>query len=120
MLGMDFVQSIIGPHLCYLTYDDENSFLIIYVNEISYNHGHLRYVRKNTLDLSEKCFKIKRLGPALWILLLYVTQSPRYITLDQFQYIKEILHRYGVDNCNSASTPMAPSATLRLDDHTLP
>ncbi len=74
----------------------------------------------NVLDLLEERFKFKRLGPASWILSLHVTQSPHYIVLDQSQCIREILHRYGMDDCSPASTPIAESATLKLDNnHTL-
>ncbi|GJZ17141.1 retrovirus-related pol polyprotein from transposon TNT 1-94 [Tanacetum coccineum] len=57
-------------------------------------------------------FEMSMMGDMKFFLGLQIHQSPRGIFISQSQYTLEILKRYGMEECDSISTPMA---TARID-----
>lgn len=52
-----------------------------------------------------KSFRMKDIGPIQCCLGMRVTQSSRYIDLDQERYTRDILERFGMSNCKTIGTP---------------
>jgi hypothetical protein len=53
-------------------------------------------------------FKMVDAGAASWVLGIRVTNNPDcgYVTLDQTQYVHQVLERFGMTDCKPASTPL--------------
>ena len=64
-----------------------------------------------------KHFKLRDLGATNWLLAVQVNQDPsrRSISLSQSQYIKELLERFQMDDCNPVKTPLSPGLDLSDD-----
>ena len=58
-----------------------------------------------------KSFKMKDMGPAYWVLGIRVTRDREAgtISLDQTQYAKDVLKRYGMENAKPVPTPITNS-----------
>jgi hypothetical protein len=57
-------------------------------------------------------FDLTDLGELTKIFGIEITQTPDSITISQKQYIKSILCREGMENCNPVSTPLDPNIKL--------
>jgi hypothetical protein len=57
-------------------------------------------------------FKMKDLGEAKYALGIRISQSNQEITLDQEEYIDELLRRFNMKDCKGVSTPMVPNVKL--------
>ena len=59
-------------------------------------------------DFSSR-FKIEDLGPTAWILGYSIirNRSRGFLHLVQTQYLKDVLHEFGMSECTSVSTPMS-------------
>ncbi|GKC90404.1 retrovirus-related pol polyprotein from transposon TNT 1-94 [Tanacetum coccineum] len=64
------------------------------------------------VKLMKDNFEMSMMGDMKFFLGLQIHQSPRGIFISQSQYTLEILKRYGMEECDSISTPMA---TARID-----
>jgi len=61
-------------------------------------------------------YVLKDLGPVDHILRWKVLRTPESITISQPAYISQILHKFGMDNCKPASTPMASTLLSQTDN----
>ena len=50
---------------------------------------------------------------------LQIKQSSEGIFINQSKYIKEMLQRFGIENCKSSGIPMSPTCKLSKDEHGL-
>ncbi|GJW54874.1 retrotransposon protein, putative, ty1-copia subclass [Tanacetum coccineum] len=83
------------------------TFLILYVDEIIIMGNHIPSLQ-SVKDYLGKCFSIKDLGEAAFILgiKIYRDRSKRLIGLGQNAYMDKILKRYKMDNSKSGHIPM--------------
>jgi hypothetical protein len=67
-----------------------------------------------------KHFKMRDLGPTSWLLAVQVKQDPQNcsISLSQAQYVRELLERFRMDDCNAVKTPLTPGLDLSDDQPT--
>jgi hypothetical protein len=61
-------------------------------------------------------FEMSMLGELSFFLGLQIHQSERGIFISQSKYLKEILKKFGMENCAPVSTPMTTSCKLNKDD----
>jgi hypothetical protein len=88
--------------------------IVIYVDDLllfSNNRASLDKAKK----LLAKEFDMKDLSTAERYLGINITRDRkmRILKLDQSEYIKDILERYGMSDCNAISTPLDPSLPLQ-------
>ena len=84
-----------------------DDFLMFYKNE-----NELEKV-KNFLNNN---FNMKDLGIAKNCLGLRINQTSEFIELDQIQYINEILHRFGMQDCKPVGSPSDTNQKLTIKD----
>ncbi|GJW55587.1 retrotransposon protein, putative, ty1-copia subclass [Tanacetum coccineum] len=82
-------------------------FLILYVDDIILMGNHIPSLQE-VKDYLGKCFSMKHLGEAAFILgiKIYRDRSRRLIGLSQNAYLDKILKRYRMDNSKRGSIPM--------------
>jgi hypothetical protein len=61
-------------------------------------------------------FKMSLLGELSFFLGLLIRQSKQGVFISQTKYIREILKRFGMEDCKPVITPMQTSCKLRKDD----
>lgn len=97
----------------YSVKDGEMLILAIYVDDIlifSSNHE----LEKNLKDELQRNFKMKDMGAASSILGIRITRNEKFqqISIDQEAYIREILKRFKMTDCNAVSTPLDPNQRI--------
>jgi hypothetical protein len=61
-------------------------------------------------------FEMSLLGELSFFLGLQIRQSNQGIFISQTKYIREMLKRFGMEDCKSVITPMQTGCKLRKDD----
>lgn len=84
---------------------------MIYVDDILLISSSQNQIKRIIKYFSLK-FEVKNLGDAKYCLGLEFTRNKDGITITQKAYIKDVLEKFGILNCNSVSTPMDPSVDL--------
>nr|GEV59188.1 retrovirus-related Pol polyprotein from transposon TNT 1-94 [Tanacetum cinerariifolium] len=93
------------------------------VDDIIFGSTNLKYCTKFS-DLMVKRFEMSMMGEIKFFLGLQLNQFSNGIFLNQSKYILDILKRFGMENYDTAPTPMVKQAKLKLDlvgkpvDHT--
>jgi hypothetical protein len=64
----------------------------------------------------QKEFEMSLLGELSFFLGLQIRQSNQGIFISQTKYIREMLKRFGMEDCKLVVTPMQTSCKLRKDD----
>ncbi|GJY83065.1 putative RNA-directed DNA polymerase [Tanacetum coccineum] len=102
-----FTQNLDEPCVYQKASGSNVTFLILYVDDIIIMGNHIPSLQsvKNYL---EKCFSVKDLGEAAFILgiKIYRDRSKRLIGLSQNAYMDKILKRYKMDNSKRGHIPM--------------
>jgi hypothetical protein len=82
-----------------------------------------KYSSKRSLKLSQKFakdmkneFEMSLLGELSFFLGLQICQSNQVIFISQTKYIREMLKRFGMEDCKLVITPMQTSCKLSKDD----
>lgn len=94
-------------------YTDRHGDLIVtvYVDDILL-HGTQEKIDEMKIMLKNE-FKIKELGNVKRILSINISREKDYIKLDQSDYIKQILQKNGMENCNATKLPMTAGTQLK-------
>jgi hypothetical protein len=61
-------------------------------------------------------FEMSLIGGLSFFLGLHICQRNQGIFISQTNYIKEMLKRFGMEDCKLVTTPMQTSCKLRKDD----
>src|SRR5260221_12622424 len=101
--SIGYAQSGYDP--CLYARDSEN-FTVVYVDDLLLFAPKKQLVRAKS-ELAGR-YKMRDLGEAHWFLAMEITRDrvARTITIDQRQYIRKILSRFGLSNAQPMSTPM--------------
>lgn len=67
-------------------------------------------------EFLNKEFLMKDLGEAKSCLGIKITQGENYIEIDQIAYIREILNRFGMEDCKPVGTPRDINQKLSIND----
>lgn len=89
------------------------TFLVLYVDDILLFGNDIASL-KETKAYLEKCFSMKDLGEATYILgiKIYRDRKQRLIGLSQSTYIDKVLKRFKMEKCNGKLTPLAVGTIL--------
>ena len=119
LVRMDFTP-LDSDHCVYVRHHgDDVLYIVLYVDDLLLIGSSLAEVKQLKADLSAR-FEMKDLGEAEYVLGLQITRDRRRrtLSLSQADYIRRLLERYGMSQCNNAPTPIA--AGLRLSKHDCP
>jgi histone deacetylase 1/2 len=89
-------------------------YMLVYVDDIVIASSSSAAVDKLVHALSDT-FPIKDLGVLEYFLGLEASRNSGGMTLTQRKYALDLLHRVGMENCKSTSTPLAPTERLSRD-----
>ncbi|GJT28586.1 retrotransposon protein, putative, ty1-copia subclass [Tanacetum coccineum] len=102
-----FAQNLDEPHVYQKDSRSNVKFLILYVDDIIIMGNHTPSLQ-SVMSYLEKCFAIKELGGAAFILgiKIYQDRSKRLTGLSQSAYMDKILKRFRMDNSKRGYIPM--------------
>ena len=92
-------------------------YIVLYVDDLLIISSSLpRFVHLKS-KLSQ-LFEMTDMGEAHYILGLKITRnrSARQLSLSQQEYVRRVVERYGMTNCNPAATPLTAGTVLSKDD----
>ncbi|GJZ11397.1 retrovirus-related pol polyprotein from transposon TNT 1-94 [Tanacetum coccineum] len=111
-----FNKGTIDPTLFTRCFDDDILMVWVYVDDIMIGCTNPIYTQLFA-DLMKSRFEISMIGEMTFFLNLQVNQSPRGIFINQFNYMSEILTKYGMDKCDPIGTPTEQKDKLELDQN---
>ena len=96
---------------------NQNDMLIIqiYVDDIIFGSTN-ESLCQDFAKLMQGEFEMSMMGELTFFLGLQIKQSKEGISITQSKYTKELLKRFGMENCKPIGTPMSPSSKLDKDD----
>ena len=96
---------------------DKESMIIIevYVDDIIFGSDDDRLSQQFAKDM-QKEFEMSLLGELKFFLGLQISQQNNGIFISQSKYIKEMLKKFGMEDCKPVSTPMTIGCKLSKDD----
>jgi hypothetical protein len=89
--------------------------IVVYVDDIIFG-SNIELMSKKFAVAMQQEFEMSMLGELSFFLGLQIHQSERGIFISQSKYLKEILKKFGMENCALVSTPMTTSCKLNKDD----
>jgi len=97
--------------------DNYVMFIALYVDDLLIISSSLPRLVHLKSKLSQ-LFEMTDMGEAHYILGLKITRdrSERQLSLSQQEYVRRVVERYGMTNCNPASTPLTAGTVLSKDD----
>jgi hypothetical protein len=87
----------------------------IYVDDIVFGSTNDRLSHKFAKDMQNE-FEMSLLGELSFFLGLQICQRNQGIFISQTKYIREMLKRFGMEDCKPVTTPMQTSCKLRKYD----
>jgi hypothetical protein len=100
----------------YIKVSQGNTLLIeVYVDDIIFGSDDDRLSHKFTKDMQNE-FEMSLLGELSFFLGLQIRQRNQGIFISQTKYIREMLKRFGMEDCKPVITPMQTSCKLGKDD----
>jgi hypothetical protein len=100
----------------YIKVDRDNILIIeVYVDDIIFGSDDDRMSQKFSKDMQNE-FEMYLLGELNFFLGLQICQRDKGIFISQTKYIREMLKKFGMEDCKPVSTPMQTSCKLRKDD----
>jgi hypothetical protein len=86
-----------------------------YIDDIIFGSTDDRLSQKFAKDMQNE-FEMSLLGELSFFLGLQIRQRNQGIFISQTKYIREMLKRFGMEDCKPVTTPMQTSCKLRKDD----
>ena len=117
LVRMDFTP-LDSDHCVYVRRQgDDVLYIVLYVDDLLLIGSSLVEVKQLKVDLSAR-FEMTDLGEAEYVLGLQITRNRRARTLSlcQSDYIRRLLERYGMSQCNKAPTPLPTGLRLSKND----
>lgn len=102
--SLDFSKSAADPNLYFKVIENHPLILVLHVDDL-FLTGKEQLIAQCKRELTSK-FEMKDIGLMHYFLGLEVWQRLDEIFLYQGQYTVDILHRFGMLDCKSMSTPM--------------
>jgi hypothetical protein len=110
-----FVKGSVDNNL-YVKVSGGNILLIeVYVDDIIFGSDDDRVSQKFAKDMKNE-FEMSLLGKLSFFLGLQIHQTNQGIFISQTKYIREMLKRFGMEECKPVITPMQIGCKLRKDD----
>lgn len=110
----NFTQSKCEPCVYVKSNKDDLVILALYVDDFYVFYSQNSSIKRNLLNILESKFNVKNLGPLKSCLGINVSRDKvkGTLTLDQSEYIRKLLVRFGMENCKAAATPMEINCKL--------
>jgi hypothetical protein len=100
----------------YIKVSQDNILLIeVYVDDIIFGSDDDRSSHKSTKEMQNE-FEMSLLRELSFFLGLQICQRNQGIFISQTKYIREMLKRFGMEDCKLVITPMQTSCKLSKDD----
>jgi hypothetical protein len=100
----------------YIKVNQDSIMLIeVYVDDIIFGSDDDRMSQKFSKDMQNE-FEMSLLGEFSFFLGLQICQRNKGIFISQTKYIREMIKRFGMEDCKLVSTPMQTSCKLSKDD----
>jgi len=99
------------PCVYYTGAGKELTLIVVYVDDVLVMSRDKDRIEEVKQYLSKR-FDVRDIGDAKYCLGLEIAQEEDSITLTQTGYIRDILARFGMSDCNAVSTPSNPGAKL--------
>jgi hypothetical protein len=100
----------------YIKISQGNILLIeVYVDDIIFGSDDDRLTHKFAKDIQNE-FEMSLLGELSFFLGLQIRQNNQEIFISQTKYIREVLKRFGMEDCKPVIPPMQTSCKLSKDD----
>ena len=87
----------------------------VYVDDIIFESDDDRLSQQFAKDMLSE-FEMSMLGELNFFLGLHISQLNDGIFISQSKYIKKMLKKFGMEECNPISTPMITGCKLRKED----
>jgi hypothetical protein len=97
------------------TENDKLLIVVVYVDDIIFGSNEESMSQKFASDMQQE-FEMSLLGELTFFLGLQVQQATDGIFLSQTKYLKQILKKYGMEDCKPVSTPMITGCNLSSND----
>jgi hypothetical protein len=88
----------------------------LYVDDLIYT-GNCEELFEGFIDSMKKHFDMTDLGKMRYFLGVEVTQNANGIFIHQQKYAREILSRFGMEECNMVCNPIVPGSKLARDEN---
>jgi hypothetical protein len=112
LLAQGLTRSKYDPNLYYWTKDEKRTFILLYVDDLLItgdNHERIA----SLIAAVKREFRMTDLGYAALYLGAEIQRRKDGILLTQTAYIRKLLDKFGLSNCNSSLLPMDPSLHLQ-------
>ena len=86
-------------------------YLVVYVDDLLITGNNESYIASMKKEL-KKGFEMTDLGHVHYYLGSEVIQHPKFIFISQKKYIRDLLNKFGMDECNPLTTPMEQNLKL--------
>ncbi|XP_071683602.1 uncharacterized protein [Lolium perenne] len=115
---LGFISSKADTSLFVFSQGSVHLYMLAYVDDIVIASSSSAAVDKLVQALSDT-FPIKDLGPLAYFLGLEASRNSGGMTLTQRKYALDLLHKVGMENCKSTSTPLVTTEHLSRDTGTI-
>jgi hypothetical protein len=114
LLEMGFTQ-LSGDHSIYMSRQHGGNILIliVYVDDITLMGTSAEQIKSTKIRLGNR-FELSDLGELSYYLGIRIIRNRKHrlLDLDQSKYVRDVLIRFGMDNCTPAYTPLAAGSQL--------
>ncbi|KAL8155216.1 hypothetical protein AgCh_000556 [Apium graveolens] len=114
LLESGFNRGTIDKTLFYLNHGKDLLLVQIYVDDIIFGSTNDRLCKKFA-KLMQSRYQMSMMGELSYFLGLQVKQNEEGIFICQTKYTRNLLKKFGMQDCSSASTPMATATKLDKD-----
>ncbi|KAM3001281.1 hypothetical protein FF2_037593 [Malus domestica] len=116
LVTMGFTASVSDTSLFIKTDNNDIIILLLYVDDIILTGSCVTKVQLVVQELSS-VFDLKDLGKLTYFLGLQIQYKPNEdIFVNQSKYIKDLLHKAGMDSCKPANTPCKPHNQMMMTE----
>ncbi|GMI95461.1 cysteine-rich RLK (RECEPTOR-like protein kinase) 8 [Hibiscus trionum] len=115
LLSLGFVMTRSDSSLFVRHSVDEVMYLLVYVDDIILTGNNLSSIQV-VIDEMNRVFSLKDLGVLSYFLGIEITYVANGFVLSQQKYIRDLLHRCGMESANGLPTPMISNCHLSLND----
>ncbi|XP_068328105.1 uncharacterized mitochondrial protein AtMg00810-like [Pyrus communis] len=113
---MRFIASVSDTSLFIKTDNNDIIILLLYVDDIILTGSSVTKVQLVVQELSS-VFDLKDLGKLIYFLGLQIQYKPNGdIFVNQSKYIKDLLHKAGMESCKPANTPCKPHNQMLMTE----
>lgn len=111
---LNLIPTNADPCVYYLRRGGEPLLVLIYVDDILIFHRSEADFNTIYKGLSQE-FEVRDIGTARYCLGIEFTRSKNQVTISQSGYIRELLSRFRMEDCNPVSTPVESGTKLEKD-----